>query len=148
MVAAAALLLVTTLAGAWWLTRGETGTSRSSAESTTTDVPVQAQLDLRKFAVTRSQDVAPEPAPVELPARMVDLTLLLPVGSEPGSYDVQILDADLQSRGGGTGTATITDFVTTLTVQLNLRQIAPGTYQLAVRRRGDSWRMFPAVVVP
>lgn len=148
MVAAAALLLVTTLAGAWWLTRGETAMSRSIAESmTTTDVPVQAQLDLRKFAVTRSQDLAPEPAPVELPARMVDLTLLLPIGAEPGPYDVQILDADLQSRGGGTGTAAITDFITMLTVQLNLRQIAPGPYQLAVRRQGDSWRMFPAVVV-
>jgi hypothetical protein len=147
MVAAAALLLVT-LAGVWWLTREDTETERPTTASMTTDVPVQAQLDLRQFAVTRSQDVAPEPAPVELPARFVDVTLLLPVGSEPGSYDVQILDANLQSKGGATGTAAITDFITTLNVRLNLQQIAPGPYQLAVRRQGDSWRMFPAVVVP
>jgi hypothetical protein len=147
IVAAAALLLVT-LTGVWWLTREGTDTERSTTASMTTDVPVQAQLDLRQFAVTRSQEVASEPAPVELPARIVDLTLLLPVGSESGSYDVQILDANLQSRGGATGTAAITDFITTLNVQLNLRQTAPGPYQLAVRRQGDSWRMFPAVVVP
>lgn len=145
-VAAAAVLLVA-LASVWWLTRGETGMTGGTTQMAT-DAPVQAQLDLRTFSVTRSQDSAPEPAPVELPARVVDVTLFLPVGSEPGAYDVQILDADLQSRGGGTGTAAITDFITTLTVQLDLRQIAPGTYQLAVRRRGDSWRMFPAVVVP
>lgn len=147
MVAAAAVLLVA-LVSVWWLTREETGMRGPTTASMATDVPVQAQLDLRKFSVTRSQDAAPEPAPVELPARIVDVTLLLPVGSEPGSYDVQILDADLKSRGGATGTAAITDFITTLSVRLNLQQIAPGPYQLAVRRRGDSWRMFPAVVVP
>lgn len=146
MVAAAALLLVTTLAGAWWLTRGETGPARSTTASISTDVPVHAQLDLRRFSVTRSQDATPDPPPVELPAQILDVTLLLPVGSEPGSYDVQILDADLRSRGGATGTAAIKDFITTLNVRLNLQQIAPGPYQLAVRRQGDSWRMFPAVV--
>lgn len=147
MAAAAAVLLVA-LVSVWWLTREETGMTGPTTASIATGVPVQAQLDLRKFSVTRSQDAAPEPAPVELPARVVDVTLLLPVGSEPGTYDVQILDADLKSRGGATGTAAITDFITTLSVRLNLQQIAPGPYQLAVRRQGDSWRMFPAVVVP
>jgi hypothetical protein len=147
IVAAAAVLLVA-LVSVWWLTREETGMTGPSTASIATNAPVQAQLDLRKFSVTRSQDTAPEPAPVELPSRVVDVTLLLPVGSEPGSYDVQILDGDLKSRGGATGTAAIADFITTLRVRLNLQQIAPGPYQLAVRRHGDSWRMFPAVVVP
>ncbi len=147
MLAAAAVLLVT-LAGVWWLTRGETVTPDSTVASGTSAVPAQAQLDLRKFTVTRSQDAAPEGAPVELPARIVDVTLLLPVGSEPGSYDVQVLDGDLRSRGEATGTAAIADFITTLNVRLDLQPLAPGAYQLAVRRKGDGWRMFPAVVVP
>jgi hypothetical protein len=42
-------------------------------------------------------------APVSLPVGLVDLTLLLPVGSEPGTYDIQLLDSDLRSRATAAG---------------------------------------------
>lgn len=142
----AAAVLLLALAGVWWLIRGETRTPETSVASGTTAAPVQAQLDLRKFAVTRSEQAAPEAQAVELPARLVDVTLLLPVGSEPGAYDVQVLDSDLRSRGEATGTAAVTDFATTLNVRLDLQRLVPAVYQLAVRRQGDSWRMFPARV--
>ena len=56
------------------------------------------------------------------------------------------MEGGLGSKGEATGTATIADFVTTLNVRLDLQQLAPGAYQLAVRRQGDHWRMFPADV--
>ncbi len=59
---------------------------------------------------------------------------------------MQLLDGDLRSRADAKATAAIEDFVTTLRVRMDLGQLAAGRYQLAVRREGDSWRMFPAVV--
>ena len=53
---------------------------------------------------------------------------------------------DRRFKGEANGTAPIADFVTTLNVRLDLQQLAPGAYQLAVRRQGDHWRMFPADV--
>ena len=145
MLGAAAVLLVA-LTGVWWLTRGENSVQDTAVASLANRTPVQAQLDLRKFAVLRSEQTTAAAIAVQLPAKLVDVTLLLPVGSEPGSYDVQMLDGELRSKGEATGTATIADFVTTLNVRLDLQQLAPGTYQLAVRRQGDNWRMFPADV--
>ena len=104
------------------------------------------ELDLRKFTATRSQQTDAETAPVTLPSALVDLTLLMPVGSEPGSYDVQLLDADLQSKASAHAAGEIRDYVTTIRTTLDLRSVEPGTYQLAVRRAGDDWRLFPARV--
>ncbi|ODS52405.1 MAG: hypothetical protein ABS36_17640 [Acidobacteria bacterium SCN 69-37] len=103
-------------------------------------------MDLRRFAVLRSEQTQGEAEPVSLPRGSADLVILLPTGSEPGPYDVQLLDGDLRSRADAKGTAAIEDFVTTLRVRIDLGQLAAGRYQLAVRREGDSWRMFPAVV--
>lgn len=143
MLGTAAVLLVG-LTGVWWLTRGESSEQNSAVASLANPTPVQAELDLRRFSVLRSEQTTADAAAVQLPAKLVDVTLLLPVGSEPGSYDVQMLDGNLRSKSEATGTAVITDFVTTLNVRLNLLGLAPGAYQLAVRRQGDSWRMFPA----
>ncbi|MGE0447825.1 MAG: hypothetical protein AB7P99_21555, partial [Vicinamibacterales bacterium] len=104
------------------------------------------EVDLRRFAVLRSEQTQGEVEPVSLPRGSADLVILLPTGSEPGPYDVQLLDGDLRSRADAKGTAAIEDFVTTLRVRMDLGQLAAGRYQLAVRREGDSWRMFPAVV--
>ena len=83
---------------------------------------------------------------MSLPVGIVDLTLLLPVGSEPGPYDVRLLDGDQRSQSEASGEGAIENFVTTVRVRLDLQRLTPGRYQLAVRRQGDSWRMFPAEV--
>jgi hypothetical protein len=68
------------------------------------------------------------------------------VGSEPGPYDVQVLDAKRRSVAVAQGQATIREFVTTLPVNVDLAGVVPGDYELAVRREGDGWRTFQAVV--
>jgi hypothetical protein len=42
------------------------------------------------------------------------------------------------------GQAVIRNYITTLQTALDLRSLPPGAYQLALRRQGDEWRMFPA----
>lgn len=108
---------------------------------------VRTELDLRKFSVFRSGEAQRPPQEVvTLPAGLVDLTLLLPVGSEPGAYEVQLLDPDLKSIAGGRGTGEVRNFVTTVRVALDLTQAPKGSHQLAVRRQGDQWRLFAARV--
>lgn len=109
-------------------------------------VPLQVTLNLRPDAVTRSAETPDGPPPLELPRGMLEVTLLLPVGSEPGTHDVQVLDAERRSVAFVQGDAAIREFVTTLPVTIDLRDVAAGDYEIAVRRQGDGWRTFPANV--
>ncbi len=143
---AAAAALVVVAAGTWWLTRGESDSAAPQVASAPATKSLRAELDLRKFAVLRSEQSADNAPPVSLPVGVVDLTLLLPVGSEAGAYDVQLLDSNLRSQSEAKGSGAIENFVTTIRVRMDLRGLTPGRYQLAVRRQGDSWRMFPALV--
>jgi hypothetical protein len=121
--------------------------SASVPPTVSTSPPVQTQLDLRNFSVFRgAQGQAPPSEVVTLPAGVVDLTLLLPIGSEPGAYEVQLLDSDLKSVASGRGTGEVRNFVTTVRVTLDLSAAPRGAYQLAVRREDDQWRMFAARV--
>ena len=147
MAAAAIVLLTAGLAGIWFYVAGRTVPVAPTSDSPSQSAEVlSTELDLRKFTATRSQQTDVETAPVTLPSALVDLTLLMPVGSEPGSYDVQLLDADLESKASADATGEIRDYVTTVRTTLDLRSVPPGTYQLAVRRAGDDWRLFPARV--
>lgn len=140
--AAATAATLVIAAGVWWVVAGR-GTPPIAPSPA---APVQVTLDLRPYVVTRSAETPDGPPPLELPRGMLELTLLLPVGSEPGLYDVQVLDAERRSVASARGEAEIRDFVTTLPVDVNLVDVAPGDHQLAVRRQGDGWRMFPAQV--
>ena len=141
---AAAAAVVVVAAGTWWLTKGESSSPAPQVASAPESTSLRAELDLRKFAVLRSEQAAERQEPVVVPTGVVELTLLLPVGSEPGPYDIQVLDADLKPLSTAHSVAEIQDFITTLRATLDLRKVPPGAYQLAVRRQGDDWRMFPA----
>ena len=140
--AAAAALLVLAIGGSWFAFRkagGAPDTARSAALSAQ-----EARLDLRPFAVTRGDERARDAAALTLSRARLNATILLPVGAEPGDYEVQLLDPNLQSRATSKGTAAIVDYVTTLQTTLDTSRLPPGGYQLAVRRQGEDWRMFPA----
>jgi len=143
-IAAAALLLLLAIGG-WFYARGRGGPAEMPAP------PVVArarplELDLRPFAVFRSEQGTPTQPPLALSAERLDLTLLLPVGSEPGPYDVRLLSAGDQVLAQASGQADIRDFVTTLRVEIDLGGAAAGEYRLGVRREGDDWSYYPATV--
>lgn len=144
--AAAAAALVIVAGATWWLTRGESNPAAPPTASLPATTSLRAELDLRKFAVLRSEQGADRQEPVVVPTGVVELTLLLPVGSEPGPYDIQVLDADLKSLSTAHSVAEIQGFITTLKTTLDLRMVPPGAYRLAVRRQGDDWRMFPVQI--
>src|SRR5262249_16202884 len=107
---------------------------------------IRAELDLRPYALMRSAPADNTPSPLDLQRARLTLTMILPVGFEPGMYEVQILDSDLMSRASAPGMASSENFVTTLRTVLDLSSLSTGTYQLALRRAGQEWQLFPAIV--
>jgi hypothetical protein len=144
---AAAAVVVLGIAGTWflWSRSGDVAPKGTVSESSSTP-EVTARLDLRKYSVARSEQKQAEPEPVSVPRGRLNLTMLLPVGFEAGDYDVQVLDTDLKSRASTTGRAEIRDYITTLQTNLDIISLAPGAYQLAVRRQGEDWQLFPIAV--
>jgi hypothetical protein len=140
---AAAVVLATV--GTWVLFMQERAVDEPEAVQVareTTQLPTE--LDLRKYTVARSEQRPGTQPVLELPRGRLDLTILLPVGSEPGGYEVQILDSDLRSRASASGSADIRNYITTLRTSLDINELPAGSYQLAVRRQGEEWQMFPA----
>jgi hypothetical protein len=138
---AAAAVLVLAVAGSWFaLTR--TDGPPISAPIADERVPQVASLDLRPLAVTRSEEQK-SAGPLEVPRGRVNATILLPVGSSPGVYEVRILDRDLRVRASTTGSAEIRNYITTLEASLDTSGLDVGDYQLTLRREGGEWQMFP-----
>jgi hypothetical protein len=141
MMFAAAAVLALALAGSWFALRRDdiAVVTAPPASDSATQV---ASLDLRPLAVTRSEDQK-SAKPLEVPRARVNATLLLPVGSPPGSYEVRILDGDLRVRASAKGSAEIRNYVTTLETPIDVSSAEAGDYQLTLRREGGEWQMFP-----
>src|SRR5262245_18556572 len=120
--AAAAVLVLSVGAGAWLISRGD----NSGAAA------VSAQLDLRPYAIARGETQPADRLALQLPRGRVLLTLLLPTGSEPGPYDVEMRNGSPRPNAAARGNAELHDQVTNLEVTLDLAQVSTGTYQLAV----------------
>src|ERR671915_1657510 len=138
---AAAAILVLAIAGSWFVFR-QADDTRPAAPSTAQTATQVANLDLRPLAVTRS-DEQKAAAPLEIPRGRVNATILLPVGSSPGAYEIRILDGDLRVRASAKGSAEIRNYVTTLEAPVDLSTVDVGEYQLTLRREGGEWQMFP-----
>jgi hypothetical protein len=142
MMIAAAAVVTLAIVGTWFALR-PTDRAVPIAQPSTQAAPQSTRLDLRPLAVTRSDDRKPEAPPLEVPRGRVNATILLPVGAAPGIYEVRILDRDLTARATARGSAEIRDYVTTLEVGIDASALEPGDYQLALRREGGEWQMFP-----
>ena len=134
-IAAAAVVLVTAVSARMFLFNHhgrEIGQTNSRLE-----------LDLRPYALTRGAQRSDVP-PLLLPRRYGTFAMLLPTGSEPGTYQVEVRDSRFATRVSATGDAKLENHVTTLPVTLDLGALPRGAYQLAIRRNGEEWQLFPA----
>lgn len=134
--AASAALIVGTGSAAWFLTTRENGFAPGGG------APLRAELDLRPYAITRGEPQRDLP-PLVLPRARLMLTLLLPTGSEPGPYEVQVRDSNATTQASARGNAELRNYVSTLDVAVDLAELSRGGYALAVRRDGNEWQQFP-----
>ena len=146
--AAAVALLAVAISLSWRSPGGHlaappTTVARSSEQHTTPLV-----LDLRMTGVSRS-DTSDRPlaeGPPRLPRRKLSLSILLPIGSEDGTYDVALLGSSRQPLLTATGSAKLQDFVEVLPVVFNLADLAPGPYELRIRRAQTPWNTYPILL--
>jgi len=142
--AAAAAVVMIGVGGGWYLSsRSSRAVPSGTVQQVANTAEYTARLDLREYSVVRGDEKQPDREPLTLSVGRARLTILLSRGSEPGAYEVQVLDSDLHSRASATGIAEIQNYVTTLQTALDLTSLAPGSYSLAVRRQDEDWRMYP-----
>ena len=103
--------------------------------------PVSVEVDLFNAVTVRGGgDDATPLKQVSLPSSVVNLSVTLPRFSQSGPYQVLVskdrAGHDVVARG--TGQAVETEEKVRLTVSLDLRQTAPGTYFLATVRGSDN----------
>jgi hypothetical protein len=141
---AAAAVLVLAI-GASWVVLRQAGSPADTAQSASA-VEQNARLDLRPYAITRGEQQPGDRPPLVLPRGRVLLTLLLPTGSEPGLYEVEIRDSSAVLQASARGDADLRNQITTLEVTVDLVSLSPDGYQLAIRRSGEDWQIFPTQV--
>jgi hypothetical protein len=77
---------------------------------------------------------------------LLELTIYLPVGSEPGDYDLQILKQAGAPLWSGEGQAKSENPGVALRFKVDLSEAKPGSYFLAIRRRGWDWAYYPLAI--
>ncbi len=146
--AAAAIFAALALAGMlWWLRKAPS--SRDDTRSIARQNPsieTGLSLDLRPYAVARGETSNVVTRPLVLRRGVMRITMILPVGAEPGPYNIQILDRNLRSQISIRADAELRDYITQIHTTLDLSTLAEGTYQLALRRDDENWHFFPAEI--
>lgn len=145
LVLASAALLILAAIGAWvWRAQFFHGIGGNVA----TNVPYQKiTVDLRSRLILRGEEgSSTNSGPIELPRGRLNLTLLLPKGSEPGNYEVQVSTEMESPLVTAAGTAASQNGVLVLKSKLDISKLNKGTYLLAVRHGQSQPREYPLVV--
>jgi hypothetical protein len=108
-----------------------------------------AMIDLRNASTGRSAQpsgtgrVQP---PIEIPRALLSITIQLPIGSEAGSYEVQIRKPNQSANASGKGQARIEDGITKLTLEIDTQAIPVGEYEFAWRMADFDWRSYAVLI--
>ncbi len=106
-----------------------------------------ASLDLKDRSVARSvEKQAPKTLPLILPARRLDLSIFLPIGSEPGRYDVQLLKKIDEPLLSVSGEATVQNGTTILRARLDLTGQVTGGFLIGLRQPPSDWTYYPVTI--
>ena len=106
-----------------------------------------AALDLKDRSVTRGQAGHPSSTePLILPPKPLDLTIYLPIGSEPGVYQVQLLKKVDEPLMIVTGEAHIDHGNTILRTRIDLAHVAFGPILIGLRRARLDWTYYPVTI--
>jgi hypothetical protein len=103
-------------------------------------------IDYRGEGTTRSEAGDPAPKSVTVPRAMLETTILLPIGSEPGPYELRLLDGAKRSILAKEASGDLKDLAVRVNVNLDLRPLPSGAYILEIRRQGEDWDPHPLVI--
>jgi hypothetical protein len=109
-------------------------------------VPQAIVLDYRNEGVNRSDAGDAKGRVVALPRKNIVATILMPTGSEPGRYEMRVVDQDGHVWFSQAATGIMANFAVSLKANLDLRALAQGSYFLETRGTGDDWDAHPISV--
>jgi hypothetical protein len=137
--AAAAAILIVVFFGNVWLPKSKLPTP---------DVPrIAALLDLRNASASRAaHSPGSEQPPIEIPRGRLALTINLPVGSEAGSYEVQIRQTEESASIPRSGSARIESGITKMLVEVDTTSLPSGKHDFRWRMTGFEWRSYPILI--
>jgi hypothetical protein len=108
--------------------------------------PLAMTVDLASFSPTRGEEAKDPLNKIHLPPKLLRVSLLLPVGMEPGEYALRLRDSagivlkDTHLLGR------LKNGVTSVEVDLDFSAASRGSFSLMIRPPGLSWRTFPVLV--
>lgn len=108
--------------------------------------PIPLTVDLASFSPTRGEEAKDQTRKIHLPPSLVRVTLLLPVGMEPGEYALRLKDKAGTVLNDTQAVGRLAGGVTSITADLDLRAQSHGSLTLMLQPSGLSWRMFPVLV--
>jgi hypothetical protein len=112
-------------------------------------IDLAASLDLKYFIVPRGLPESGTPAeePQILRRRRLALTVMLPLDSEPGTYQFQVVRESHTPLVQAKAEARMEGGVSVALVRLDLSVLPPGNYALGFRRDSQNWTYCPISVV-
>ena len=75
-------------------------------------------------------------------------TVTLPLASEPGNYEFEVLRDPDRPLAFGKGEARSQNGLTVASVKLDLSEISPGAYFWGIRRKSQAWAYCPIRIIP
>jgi hypothetical protein len=135
---------VVAIGSAWHFGRMNRVPEKQPVAQQALDPVLAATLDFSNRTVERSGEVQrkPEPKTPHLRRAVLKLTIRLPIGTEDGAYSVQFWTGDDQPVATATGNAVWDGSAETLNTTIDLRNLAPGEYTLAIRNARWSWSTY------
>ena len=104
---------------------------------------ISAYLDLTPVVILRGEEQPTRPN-FTLPIGDLKLSIRLPVGSEEGGYQVELLrEPGSAPVAQGSGQAHLAKGITTLRVNLNTAALQPGRYYFGFRSDNLDWTVVP-----
>jgi hypothetical protein len=108
-------------------------------------VPIAMTVDLAPFSPTRGEQPIPAKH-IQLPPKWIRASFLMPIGSEPGEYDVRLLRSNSEVVLETRTVAGLDDGITSFQVELHLEELSQTHLKLMIRPAGLGWRTFPIFV--
>ena len=140
----AACLLVGFVVAKYWNRQGPVASNPPAGQEAS--AAIDRTLDLTNYGTFRGAEEQPPKPPLNLPAALLHVNLILPRFSEAGPYTIMVI-SDREGNGRvayATGNAVMVGDETKLIVTLDLRRVRPGNYVLLTELNGQNdWYSYP-----
>jgi len=146
---AAAVALVAVIGWYRYIVRAKKVAEQAKLEELPANAPYEPSiLDFKSRLLLRGEDKTGSDTPAELQKGRLDLSIYLPIGSEDGDYQLQVLQQPKSPVLSTTVTARYgQDHIAILEVKVDLTALTTGLYLFAIRRTDWSgWRYLPVYV--